>query len=62
MSKYQYDILYALQIEIPGFPAGTLFQHREHDAKRDIGGIASGYLTNIWVQGDCQKGNGGHIG
>lgn len=53
---------YRLTRPIPGFPAGTIFEHRSYDEARDIGSIGWGYLTNIWIDGDCQKGADGVVG
>lgn len=55
MSKYNYDNLYILREDMPGFEAGTIFQHRKHDNERNLGSPACGYLTNIWIEGDCQN-------
>lgn len=51
-----YSRLYILKQEMPGFEEGTIFQHRDHDEDRELGSPGSGYLTNIWVDGDCQGG------
>lgn len=36
--------------------AGTIFELREHDKSRDLGSPMCGYMTNIWVNGNCQSG------
>jgi hypothetical protein len=54
MSKYNYTNLFILKKDIPGFEAGTIFQLREYNAERNLGNREHGYLTNIWIEGDCQ--------
>lgn len=58
---YNYDDCYVLLKDMPGFEAGTIFQHRDHDRDRDLGSPMSGYLTNIWIEGNCQESRK-HIG
>ncbi len=54
MSDNYYDNLFVLNKDIPGFEVGTIFQKRVHDKERDLGNPMNGYLTNIWIEGDCQ--------
>jgi|SRR6185503_14967527 len=56
-----YEDLYMLKKDVPGFEKGTIFQHREYNEQRDLGSPSGGYLTNIYINGDCQE-SANHVG
>jgi len=48
---------YRLKREIPGLPAGAIFEHREYDHKHpDRGNLGHGCMILGWINGNCQAG------
>lgn len=52
--RYKAGSLYVLEKDMPQLAAGTIFELREPTEER--GSTACGFLTNIWVNGNCQSG------
>lgn len=51
---YKAGTLFVLEKDMPELEAGTIFELREPTEER--GSPACGFLTNIWVNGNCQSG------
>ena len=46
---------YRLKREMPGLPAGVIFEHRDYDWKlQDCGNPGCGALVLAWINGNCQ--------